>query len=123
MEFSCLNYLWGVRKFRRMCAVIRRVVRWIVSNDILSDISFMCPSIPCVTLSNAPITTGIVCIFLRFQHFCSSISKSRYLVVFSASFRTMFCHTGIATSIILHSRFLSSCMIISGLLYPTFCPY
>ena len=73
-----------------MCAVFRRVVRWIVSKEIFLDISLVYPSIPCVTLPKAPITTGIVRTFLRFHHFWSSISKSWYLVIFSASFFTMF---------------------------------
>ena len=60
---------------------------------------------PLHTEPNAPITIGIVRIFLRFQHFCISTSRSRYFVIFSASLLTTFWHTGIATSTITHSFF------------------
>ena len=73
-----------------------------------------------VTLPRAPTTIGIVCTRFSPQHFFNSISRSLYLVIFSASFLTMFWHTGIATSIIIHSFFSSSCMMMSGLFAPTF---
>ena len=73
-----------------------------------------------VTVPRAPITTGVVLTFCKFQHFWSSMPRSLYLVIFSASFRIMFRHTGTAISIMWHSLVFSSCTIMSGLLCPTF---
>ena len=69
---------------------------------------------------SAPIIIGIVRTFFRCQHFCNSISRSRYLVSFSASFFTIFWHTGIATSIIRHSWVVVLCITMSGRLCATF---
>ena len=59
-----------------ICAVFSSVVRWMMLNDALGVILFRYLSSPCVTLPSAPNIIGVVCIFSKFQHFLSSISKS-----------------------------------------------
>ena len=80
--------LKGLRKCRIIWAVPNRAVFCTMLN-FSGDIADKFLLIPLVTDPSAPITTGIVYISFKFQHFCTSISKSRYFVIFSASFFTI----------------------------------
>ena len=99
-----------------MCAVPISVVFCMCLRLRLGEICLMFLVMLVLTVPRAPTITGIVRIFLRFQHFCISISRSRYFVIFSASFFVMFVHVGIATSISRHSRVFVLWMVMSGLL-------
>ena len=78
--------MYGVRKLRSMCAVPSRAVRWITLNDRFLDILSKYVPLDPVTLPSAPTTIGMVCTRLSPQLFFNSISRSLYLVIFSASF-------------------------------------
>ena len=91
-----------------------------ILNSMFGEIFLIYSVIPQHVVPSAPTTTGIVSILLRFQHFWISISKSRYLTIFSATFLTTLRHTGTATSIIRHVFFFVSCIVISGRLHLTF---
>ena len=99
-----------------MCAVPSRVVFCMVSNGMFGEICLFFLFIVVLTVPSAPTTIGMVLIFFKFQHFCTSISRSRYLVIFSASFFVTFVHDGIATSMNIHSRVFVLWMVMSGLL-------
>ena len=75
---------------------------------------------PLHTAPSAPITTGIVRTFFKFQPFQVSISRSRYLVIFSASFLITFIQTSMAPSMIIYSRRCVLCTIIIGQLCGAF---
>ena len=66
---------------------------------------------------NAPITTGITLTFASEHPHILDIStfSSAYFVIFSTSLSAIFLSAGIATSIMRHSPFLTSCTIIPGL--------
>ena len=89
-------------------------------NSAFGDSIFRYSVMPLHTVPNAPMTIGIVLILRRFQHFWTSISRSRYLVIYSASFLSTLIHTGTDTLTNRYSLFFVSCMVISGLLHFTF---
>ena len=66
---------------------------------------------------NAPITMGTTLTFAAEHPHILDIStfSSAYLVIFSTSLSAIFLSAGIATSIMRHSPFSTSCTIISGL--------
>ena len=105
-----------------MCAVPNSAVFCTTHIEIFGANSFRKSFSPLLTVPNAPITIGIVVTLRRFQHFCTSISKSLYFVSFSASFLIILLHTGIDTSINVHTLSFVSCIVISGRLHPTFFP-
>ena len=99
-----------------MWAVPSSVVFCTVLKCIRGEICFRFSSSLLLTVPNAPITTGIVRIFFKFQHFCSSISRSLYLMIFSASFLVILAQLGTAISMSRHSFEVVLCIIMSGLL-------
>ena len=99
----------------------RSAVFWITPNCTCGDIMFRYLLILVPTVPSAPHTTGTVFISVKFQHFCNSISSSLYFVSFSATFRTMLVHTGIATLMIKQVRSSESWISISRLHSTSFC--
>ena len=112
--FLLVRFLKGVRKFLRIWTVLSMAIRWIMSKARLLAMDFRYSVTLLYTSSSAPITTGIVRTFFRFQHFSISISRSRYLVIFSASFLITFIHTGIAAIMIIHYCRFVLCTINIG---------
>ena len=96
-------------------AILSNAVVWIVSTRSLTSKSFRPFNNPLVTVPNAPITIGTIVTFM-FQSFFNSLARSRYLSLFSLSFRFILWSAGTAKSTILLILFLLLIILRSGLL-------
>ena len=77
----------------------------------------MLSSIPFLMVPSAPITMGIISVFI-FHILCISISRSLYLLFFSISLIETFLSHGTVMSINLQFEFTLSLIMISGLFAP-----
>ena len=96
-------------------AVLSNAVVWIVSTRPLTSKSSRPFNNPFVTVPNAPITIGTIVTFM-FHSFFNSLARSRYLSLFSLSFRFILWFAGTAKSTILQILFLLLIIMGSGLL-------
>ena len=90
-----------------------RAVLWITSNLLLGENMFTDLENLLYAEPNDPITTGIVRILFKSQHFCTSISRSPHFY-FSSSLLTTLWHICTATSAKINSRLFVLCMKIHG---------
>ena len=92
-------------------AVLNNVAVWIVSTRPLVSKSSSPFQNPLVTVPKAPITIGIIVIFM-FHSFFNSLARSRYLSFFSISFSFIQWSAGIAKFTILKVLFFFLLFII-----------
>ena len=85
-------------------AVLRNVVVWMLSTCHPTSKSSSPFNIPLVTVTNVPITIGIIIIFM-FHNFLNSLARSRYLSFFSHSFSFIQWSAGTAKSTIFQVLF------------------
>ena len=96
-------------------AVISNAVIWIVSNHPPTSKCSRSFNNPLVIVTKAPITIGIIIIFM-FHSFFNSLARSRYLSFFAYSFRFIPCSAETTKSTILQIIFFLLIIIRSGLL-------
>ena len=102
----------------RILAVLSNAVIWIVSTRPPTSKSSRPFNNPLVIVPNAPITIGTIVTFM-FHSFFNSLARSRYLSLFSHSFRFILWSAGTAKSSILQVLFFFFFLLIiikSGLL-------
>ena len=99
----------------RIVAVLSNAVIWIVSTCPPTSKSSRPFNYPWVIVPKAPITIGTIATFM-FQNIFNSLARSRYLSVFSHSFRFNLWSAGTANSTILQILFVLLIIIRSGLL-------
>ena len=85
-------------------AVLNNVIVWMFSTRPPTSKSSSPFSKPLVTVPNAPITNGII-VTCMFHSFFNSQVRSRYLSLFSRSFRFILMSAGTAKSTILQNLF------------------
>ena len=96
-------------------ADLNNAVIWMVSTrPVISKSSSPCSN-PLVTVPRAPITIGIIVIFM-FYSFFNSLARSWYLSLFSLSFNFTLWSAGTAKSIIVHVLLFMLIIIRSGCL-------
>ena len=88
----------------RILAVLSNAVVWIVSNCPPTSESSRPYNNPLVIVPNAPITIGTIVTFM-FHSFFNSLARSRYLSLFSHSFRFILWSAGTAKSRMLQILF------------------
>ena len=97
-------------------AVLNNAVVWMVSTRPPTSKSSSPFNCPFVTVPNAPITIGIIVIFM-FHSFLNSLARSRYLSFFSHSFSFILWSAGTTNSTIFQVLFFFLMITIrSGLL-------
>ena len=96
-------------------AVLNNAVVWMVSTRPPTSKSSSPFSNPLVTVPNAPITIGII-VTCMFYSFFNSLARSRYLSLFSHSFRFILWSAGTVKSTILQVLFFLLIIIKYGLL-------
>ena len=87
-------------------SVLNNVVVWMVPTRSSTSKSSSPFSNPLVTVTNAPITIGII-VTSMFHRFFNSLARSRYLSFFSHSFSFILWSAGTAKSTILQILFFS----------------
>ena len=92
------------RTFLIILVVLNNVVVYMVSTRPPTSKSSSPFNNPLVTVPKAPITIGIIVIFM-FHSFFNSLARSRYLSFFSLSFRFILWSAGTAKSSILQVLF------------------
>ena len=97
------------RTLLSILAVFNNAVVWMVSTSK----SFRPFNNPLVTMTKAPITIGIIVTFI-FHSFFNSLTRSRYLSLFSHSFSFILWSAGTAKSTILQVLFFLLIIIRSG---------
>ena len=103
------------RTFLSILAVLNNVVVWMVSTRLPTSNSSSPFSNPLVTVSNAPITIGIIVTFM-FHSFSNSLPRSRYLSFFLHSFSFILWSAGTAKSTILQALFFCWLLLLLLLL-------
>ena len=96
-------------------AVLSNAVVWIVSTRPLTSNSSRPFNNPLVTVPSVPITIGTIITFM-FHSVFNSLARSRYLSIFSLSFRFILWSAGTAKSTILQILFLLLIIMRYGLL-------
>ena len=96
------------RTLLSILAVLNNVVVWMVSTRHPTSKSPSPFNKRLVTVPKAPITIGIIVIFM-FHSFFNSLARSRYLSFFSHSFSFILWSAGIARSTILQILFCFCC--------------
>ena len=123
-QFKLMVFHWSLndsksppvsRTFLSILAILNNVAVWMVSTCSLTSNSSSPFNNPLVTVSNAPITIGIIVTFM-FHSFFNSLVRLRYLSFFSLSFSFILWSTGRAKSTILQVLFILLIIIRSGLL-------
>ena len=97
----------------RILAVLSNAVVWIVSTHPPTSKSSRPFNNPLVIVPNAPITIGTIVTFM-FHSFFNSLARSRYLSLFSHSFRFNLWSAGTAKLTILQILFFLLIIITSG---------
>ena len=95
----------------RILAVLSNAVVWIVSTRPPISKSSRPFNNPLVIVPNAPITIGTIVTFM-FHSFYNSLARSRYLSLFSLSFRFILWSAGTAKSTLLQIFFFLLLIII-----------
>ena len=103
------------RTLLNILAILNNAVVWMVSTRPPTSKSFSPFSNPLVTVPNTPITIGII-VTCMFHSFFNSLTRSRYLSLFSHSFSFILWSAGTAKSTILQVLFFLLIIIKSGLL-------
>ena len=94
-----------------LLSILNNVVVWVLSTRLSTSKSSSPFSNPLHTVSNAPITIGIIVIF-KFHSLFNSLARSRYLSFFSQSFSFILWSAGTAKSTILQVLFFLLLIII-----------
>ena len=105
------------RTLLSILAVFNNAVVWMVSTRPPTSKSFRPFNNPLATVPKAPITIGIIITFM-FHSFFNSISRSRYLSLFSHSFSFNLWSAGTAKSTILQIFFFLLLIIIRSGFWP-----
>ena len=106
--------LQASRTLLSILAVLNNVAVWVVSTRPPTSKSSSPFSNPLVTVTNAPITIGII-ITCIFHNFSNPLVRSRYLSFFSHSFSFILWSAGTANSTILQILFF--CWLFLGLVF------
>ena len=105
------------RTLLSILVVLNNVVVWMFSTRPLTSKSSSPFSNPLVTVSNAPITIGIIVTFM-FHSFFNSLARSKYLSFFSLSSNFILWSAGTANLTILHILFFFFfCWLLFGLVF------